>query len=122
MLEVELQHRFSNAEKLTLPNGATITSTLTATLGIVTCLSDIAAEIFVVINGNTSAAGNFVDEMVARKDKLNEAIARDACRVAAARFYRICLRPYDAPKLGLIFPRIHGEENLVSTPLTLTTG
>ena len=111
-----------NDETLTLTDGATIPSTLTAALGIITCLCDIAAEIFVVTHGNTSTAGNFVDEMVARKDELNKAMARDACRVVADRFYWIFLRPSDAPKLGLISPRTHGGENLVSTPLTLTTG
>ena len=91
-------------------------------LGIITCLSDISVEVFVVTHGNTSAAGDFVDEIVARKEDLNKAMSRDACRVAADRFYWICLRPSDAPKLGLIFHRTHGGENLVSTPLTLTTG
>ena len=31
-------------------------------------------------------------------------------------FYRISLRPANAPKLGFIFPIYDGEELLVSTP------
>ena len=34
-------------------------------------------------------------------------------------FYCIGLRPEDAPKLGLIFPKIADEEPMVATPLTL---
>ena len=37
-------------------------------------------------------------------------------------FYRIGLRPTDAPKLGLIFPSRKGEEELVAIPLTLPMG
>ena len=35
-------------------------------------------------------------------------------------FYRIGLRPEDAPKLGLIFPSDEEEEPMVSIPLTMT--
>ena len=38
------------------------------------------------------------------------------------RFYRIGLRPTDAPKLGLIFPSGKEEEQMVATPLTLPMG
>ena len=34
-------------------------------------------------------------------------------------FYRIGIRPEDAPKLGLIFPTGANEEPMVATPLTL---
>ena len=34
-------------------------------------------------------------------------------------FYRIGLRPKDAPKLGLIFPSGKGEEKMIAIPLTL---
>ena len=37
-------------------------------------------------------------------------------------FYRIGLRPIDAPKLGLIFPSGKGEEQMVAIPLTLPMG
>ena len=37
-------------------------------------------------------------------------------------FYRIGLNPEDAPKLGLVFPEIHGGEQLVAIPLTLPMG
>ena len=37
-------------------------------------------------------------------------------------FYRIGLRPEDAPKLGLIFHRGEEEEPMVATPLTLPMG
>ena len=37
-------------------------------------------------------------------------------------FYRIGLRPTDAPKLGLISPSGKGEEQMVSIPLTLPMG
>ena len=37
-------------------------------------------------------------------------------------FYRIGLRPTDAPKLGLIFPSGKEEEQMVAIPLTLPMG
>ena len=37
-------------------------------------------------------------------------------------FYRIGLRPEDAPKLGLIFLNGTDEEPMVAIPLTLPTG
>ena len=37
-------------------------------------------------------------------------------------FYRIGLRPTDAPKLGLILPSGKGEEQMVAIPLTLPMG
>ena len=37
-------------------------------------------------------------------------------------FYRIGLRPTDAPKLGLIFPSGKGKEQIVAIPLTLPMG
>ena len=37
-------------------------------------------------------------------------------------FYRIGIRPTDAPKLGLIFPSCKGEEQMVAIPLTLSMG
>ena len=37
-------------------------------------------------------------------------------------FYRICLRPEDAPKLGLIFPSGKEEEPMVAISLTLLMG
>ena len=37
-------------------------------------------------------------------------------------FYRIGLRPEDAPKLGLIFPSGEEEEPMVAIPLTLPMG
>ena len=37
-------------------------------------------------------------------------------------FYRIGIRPEDAPKLGLIFPSGANEEPMVATPLTLPMG
>ena len=37
-------------------------------------------------------------------------------------FYHICLRPEDAPKLGLIFPSGSQEEPMVAIPLTLPMG
>ena len=37
-------------------------------------------------------------------------------------FYRIGLRPKDAPNLGLIFPRGKEEEQMVAIPLTLPMG
>ena len=38
------------------------------------------------------------------------------------RFYRIELRPEDAPKLGLILPNDADEEPMVATPLMLPMG
>ena len=37
-------------------------------------------------------------------------------------FYRIGLRPGDAPKLGLIFPNSADEEPIVAIPLKLPMG
>ena len=69
----------SDTKTLTVPNGTTILSTLAAARGMITHLRVVAATIFGVAHGTTSAAGDFVDKMVAQEDKIKQAMERDAC-------------------------------------------
>ena len=68
----------TDAKTLTAPDSATITSTLAAAPVMITRLRIVTASIFGVAHGTTSSAGDFVNDMVSRKDNLYDAMARDS--------------------------------------------
>ena len=70
----------ADAKTLTASDGATTLPTLTAAQRMITHLRVVTATIFDVGQGTTSDAGNFANDMVARKDELDNSMAWDARR------------------------------------------